>query len=113
MVAKRKDSIYAFARSRLWLKIKTNAGRAEMQKRIDSFGAKIRVENEEFLSAEFVFSTSEILDDFRDRCELAAAMRTMPLSIPGFLEAAADVCRALDHSFRSGRNMEISDGYQI
>lgn len=30
MVAKRKDSVYAFARSRLWLKIKTSTGRAEM-----------------------------------------------------------------------------------
>jgi ATP-dependent DNA ligase len=38
MVAKRKDSVYAFTRSRLWLKIKTAAGRAEMKRRIDSWG---------------------------------------------------------------------------
>jgi ATP-dependent DNA ligase len=37
MVAKRKDSVYAFARSRLWLKIKTNSGRDEMQKRIENW----------------------------------------------------------------------------
>ncbi len=37
MVAKRKDSVYAFARSRSWLKIKTSAGRTEMQKRIESW----------------------------------------------------------------------------
>jgi bifunctional non-homologous end joining protein LigD len=37
MVAKRKDSIYAFARSRLWLKIKTNSGRSEMQQRIENW----------------------------------------------------------------------------
>jgi bifunctional non-homologous end joining protein LigD len=37
MIAKRKDSIYAYARSRLWLKIKTSAGRAEMQKRIENW----------------------------------------------------------------------------
>jgi ATP-dependent DNA ligase len=37
MVAKRKDSVYAFARSRLWLKVKTSAGRATMQKRIETW----------------------------------------------------------------------------
>ena len=37
MVCKRKDSIYAFARSRLWLKVKTSTGRAEMQKRIENW----------------------------------------------------------------------------
>jgi bifunctional non-homologous end joining protein LigD len=38
MVAKRKDSVYAFARSRSWLKVKTSAGRAEMHKRIENWG---------------------------------------------------------------------------
>jgi bifunctional non-homologous end joining protein LigD len=38
MVAKRKDSVYAFARSKSWLKIKTSAGREEMQKRIENWG---------------------------------------------------------------------------
>jgi bifunctional non-homologous end joining protein LigD len=38
MVAKRKDSVYAFTRSRSWLKVKTAAGRAEMKKRIESWG---------------------------------------------------------------------------
>ncbi len=37
MVAKRKDSVYAFSRSRLWLKVKTSSGRAEMQKRIETW----------------------------------------------------------------------------
>jgi bifunctional non-homologous end joining protein LigD len=37
MVCKRKDSVYAFTRSRMWLKVKTNAGRAEMQKRIENW----------------------------------------------------------------------------
>ena len=38
MVAKRKDSVYSFGRSRLWLKVKTTAGRAEMQRRIEGWG---------------------------------------------------------------------------
>jgi bifunctional non-homologous end joining protein LigD len=37
MVAKRKDSVYSFARSRQWLKIKTASGREEMQKRIENW----------------------------------------------------------------------------
>jgi bifunctional non-homologous end joining protein LigD len=37
MVAKRKESVYAFARSRMWLKIKTTSGRTEMQKRIETW----------------------------------------------------------------------------
>lgn len=37
MVAKRKDSVYAFARSRSWLKIKTSAGREEMKRRIENW----------------------------------------------------------------------------
>ena len=37
MVAKRKDSVYAFARSRSWLKIKTSAGRDEMKRRIENW----------------------------------------------------------------------------
>jgi bifunctional non-homologous end joining protein LigD len=37
MVCKRKDSVYAFTRSRLWLKVKTSSGRAEMQKRIENW----------------------------------------------------------------------------
>lgn len=40
MVAKRKDSVYAFTRSRLWLKVKTSSGRAEMQKRIENWGER-------------------------------------------------------------------------
>jgi bifunctional non-homologous end joining protein LigD len=36
MVAKRKDSIYSYSRSRQWLKIKTATGRAEMEKRIEN-----------------------------------------------------------------------------
>jgi len=37
MVAKRKDSVYSGGRSRLWQKIKTSAGRAEMQKRSEAW----------------------------------------------------------------------------
>jgi len=37
MVCKRKDSAYSFTRSRLWLKVKTSSGRAEMQKRIENW----------------------------------------------------------------------------
>ncbi len=37
MVAKRKDSVYAFTRSRLWLKVKTSTGRAEMLKRVENW----------------------------------------------------------------------------
>ncbi len=37
MVCKRKDSVYAFARSRLWLKVKTSSGRVETQKRIENW----------------------------------------------------------------------------
>jgi ATP-dependent DNA ligase len=36
MVCKRKDSVYAFARSKHWLKVKTTSGRAEMEKRIEN-----------------------------------------------------------------------------
>jgi bifunctional non-homologous end joining protein LigD len=35
MVAKRKDSVYSRGRSRLWRKVKTAAGRTEMQKRAE------------------------------------------------------------------------------
>jgi bifunctional non-homologous end joining protein LigD len=38
MVAKRKDSVYSRGRSRLWQKVKTTAGRGEMQKRIETWG---------------------------------------------------------------------------
>ena len=38
MVCKRKDSVYAFARSKHWLKVKTSSGHAEMQKRIENWG---------------------------------------------------------------------------
>jgi len=38
MVCKRKDSVYAFARSKQWLKVKPASGRAEMQKRIETWG---------------------------------------------------------------------------
>ncbi len=37
MVCKRKDSVYSFARSKQWLKVKTAYGRAEMQKRIETW----------------------------------------------------------------------------
>jgi len=37
MVAKRKDSVYSSGRSRLWQKVKTPAGRAEMQKRSEAW----------------------------------------------------------------------------
>ena len=38
MVMKRKDSVYAFMRSRDWLKVRTSAGRVTMQNRIESWG---------------------------------------------------------------------------
>ena len=38
MVCKRKDSVYAFARSKQWLKVKTASGRVEMQKRMEYWG---------------------------------------------------------------------------
>jgi len=38
MVCKRRDSVYAFARSKLWVKVKTASGRAQMQKRIEAWG---------------------------------------------------------------------------
>lgn len=38
MVAKRKNSVYAFARCRDWLKIRTSAGRTTIQKRIETWG---------------------------------------------------------------------------
>jgi ATP-dependent DNA ligase len=37
MVCKRKDSVYAYSRSKHWLKIKTPAGREEMRKRIENW----------------------------------------------------------------------------
>jgi len=37
MVAKRKDSVYSCGRSRLWQKVKTTAGRIEMQKRSEAW----------------------------------------------------------------------------
>jgi ATP-dependent DNA ligase len=37
MVAKRKDSVYSGGRSRLWQKIKTSAGRTEMQERSEAW----------------------------------------------------------------------------
>jgi ATP-dependent DNA ligase len=38
MVCKRKHSVYAHARSKQWLKVKTSAGRTTMQKRIETWG---------------------------------------------------------------------------
>lgn len=38
MVAKRSDSLYLPGRTKLWLKIKTLAGRAEMKKRSETWG---------------------------------------------------------------------------
>ena len=38
MVAKRADSIYVPGRSKSWLKVKTHAGREQMNKRIESWG---------------------------------------------------------------------------
>lgn len=38
MVMKRKDSVYAFARCRDWLKVKTTAGKMTIQKRIETWG---------------------------------------------------------------------------
>ena len=37
MVMKRKDSVYAFARCRDWLKVRTTSGRATIQKRIENW----------------------------------------------------------------------------
>lgn len=37
MVCKRKDSVYAHARSKYWLKVKTTAGREMMRKRIENW----------------------------------------------------------------------------
>jgi bifunctional non-homologous end joining protein LigD len=37
MVMKRKGSVYAFMRSRDWLKVRTSAGRVTIQKRIDNW----------------------------------------------------------------------------
>ena len=37
MVMKRKDSVYAFMRSRNWLKVRTSAGRVTMRKRIENW----------------------------------------------------------------------------
>ena len=37
MVMKRKGSVYAFMRSRDWLKVRTSAGRVTMQKRIENW----------------------------------------------------------------------------
>jgi bifunctional non-homologous end joining protein LigD len=38
MVAKRADSLYVEGRSKEWLKVKTQAGVAQVQKRIESWG---------------------------------------------------------------------------
>ena len=38
MIAKRADSLYIPGRSKEWLKVKTRAGIAQMQKRIESWG---------------------------------------------------------------------------
>jgi bifunctional non-homologous end joining protein LigD len=38
MVMKRKGSVYAFMRSRDWLKVRTSAGRVTMAKRIENWG---------------------------------------------------------------------------
>jgi ATP-dependent DNA ligase len=38
MLMKRKDSAYSGLRSREWVKVKTNAGRMTMQKRIETWG---------------------------------------------------------------------------
>jgi bifunctional non-homologous end joining protein LigD len=40
MMMKRKDSVYAFTRSRDWLKVKTVAGKETMQKRIETWEGK-------------------------------------------------------------------------
>ena len=37
MVMKRKDSVYAFARCRDWLKVRTTSGRVAIQKRIENW----------------------------------------------------------------------------
>jgi len=37
MVMKRKDSVYAFARCRDWLKVRTTSGRVTIQKRIENW----------------------------------------------------------------------------
>jgi bifunctional non-homologous end joining protein LigD len=37
MVMKRKDSVYAFMRSRDWLKVRISAGRVTIQKRIENW----------------------------------------------------------------------------
>lgn len=37
MVMKRKDSVYAFARCRDWLKVRTSSGRVTLQKRIENW----------------------------------------------------------------------------
>jgi bifunctional non-homologous end joining protein LigD len=37
MVMKRKDSVYAFARCRDWLKVRTTSGRVSIQKRIENW----------------------------------------------------------------------------
>lgn len=37
MVCKRKDSVYAFARSKQWLKVKTTSGCAQMRRRIENW----------------------------------------------------------------------------
>lgn len=38
MVCKKADSLYVAGRSKLWLKVKTKAGKEEMQKRIQTWG---------------------------------------------------------------------------
>jgi bifunctional non-homologous end joining protein LigD len=40
MVMKRKESVYAFARCRDWLKVKTIAGKMTMRKRIETWSEK-------------------------------------------------------------------------
>ncbi len=37
IVAKHKDSVYSSGRSRFWQKIKTTAGKTEMQKRLETW----------------------------------------------------------------------------
>jgi ATP-dependent DNA ligase len=42
MVMKRKDSVYAFMRSRHWLKVRTSAGWVTMHKRIENWSPERR-----------------------------------------------------------------------
>jgi hypothetical protein len=101
MVAKRKDSAYAFKRSRWRLKVKTAAGRKTKQKRIDTW-EMTGDEDDEILSTDIVFSTQEIIDEFYRQCEAAAEAHQTLSS-----EAARDLCRPLDRDYRL-RSQQLS-----